>query len=281
LKNQAVTRQSQVVVLGAGQNQQRGARSLDELIVELESLQSRYTDKHPDIIRLKKQIAEMESRPADKPGAEEKPVKVRIPAAIRAQIGEVQHEVQIAEIEIQDNEAQIAAYDRRIENTPKREQELLSLKRDYQNIQTSYESLLNRKLEADIAVNMERKQKGEQFRIVDPAKVPQRPVEPDMRKIFLLVVAAGLGIGGGVAALLEFLDTSFRKAEDLEKAFDLPVLATLPVLIDRKQVLKRRMNNIGSVAMVCINVLLLGLFGLVSLRGGDPLLAIINKVVGS
>jgi len=102
-----------------------------------------------------------------------------------------------------------------------------------------------------------------------------------MQKIFLLVVAAGLGIGGGVAALLEFLDTSFRKAEDLEKAFDLPVLATLPVLIDRKQVLKRRMNNIGSVAMVCINVLLLGLFGLVSLRGGDPLLAIINKVVGS
>ena len=86
-----------------------------------------------------------------------------------------------------------------------------------------------------------------------------------MGRIFLLVVAAGLGIGCGLAVLLEFLDTSFRKADDMETAFSLPVLATLPMLIDPKQVFIKRMNNIGSLAMVCLNVLLLGAFGLVSL----------------
>ena len=113
--------------------------------------------------------------------------------------------------EIEEINRRMRQLQRRVDNIPKREQELLSLKRDHQNIQNTYNSLLNRKLEAEIAVNMERKQKGEQFRIIDYAKVPQRPVEPDMKKLFMFVVAAGLGIGGGCIFLLEFLDTSFRK----------------------------------------------------------------------
>ena len=62
----------------------------------------------------------------------------------------------------------------------------------YNDIQESYSSLLSRKLEAEISVNMERKQKGEQFRIIDAARLPQKPVSPDMRKLFLLTVALGL-----------------------------------------------------------------------------------------
>jgi polysaccharide chain length determinant protein (PEP-CTERM system associated) len=260
VKNQALSPQAPVVVIGgAQQNPPPGAATLDELHAQLESLQSRYTEKHPDIIRLKKQIAKMESRPLQTINS-----GPRIPFAVQTQINEMQHEIQVTQIEIRDIEAQIAAYQKRIENTPKREQDLLSLKRDYQNIQTSYESLLNRKMEADIGVNMERKQKGEQFRIVDPAKLPEKPIEPDMQKIFLLVVVAGLGIGCGLAVLLEFLDTSFRNADDMEKAFALPVLATLPMLIDQKQALMTRVNNIGSIAMVGINILLLGIFSLVA-----------------
>ena len=60
-----------------------------------------------------------------------------------------------------------------------------------------------------MAVNLERKQKGEQFHVVDPAVAPERPSHPDMLKLFLMVVAAGLGIGGGIIFLLEFFDQSF------------------------------------------------------------------------
>lgn len=279
LRNQITSRQPSVVVIGPNQRPQESGATLDELISELESLQARYTEKHPDIIRLKKQIAEMESRQASQSGTDAG-VTARIPPALRAQIAEVQREIQLAEIEVKELEDQINLYERRIENTPKREQELLGLKRDYENIQASYDSLLNRKLEADIAVNMERKQKGEQFRIVDPAKLPQRPVEPDMRKVFLAVVVAGLGLGGGLAFLLEMMDSSFKKPDDIEKYFNLPVLTTIPLLIDQKQLLLTRANNICSISFAVLNVCLLGLLGLISLKG-DVMLPFIQKVVGS
>ena len=64
-----------------------------------------------------------------------------------------------------------------MEDTPKREQELFSIQRDYQNLKELYDSLQKRKLEADIAVSMEKKQKGEQFRIIDPAKVARTALQ--------------------------------------------------------------------------------------------------------
>ena len=149
----------------AAANQPQVVTSVDNMIAELSNLQARYTEEHPDIIRLKKQIAEMKSKEADETGKGRNSVNYALPPVIRDQVNELQHEIQINEIEIQTIEAQIAAYQQRVENTPKREQGLLGLTRDYQNIQKSYDSLLNRKLEANIAVNMERKQKGEQFRI--------------------------------------------------------------------------------------------------------------------
>ena len=98
----------------------------------------------------------MEARQKTGIGPDETVSTIRIPRELRAQIAEQQREQKIAENDIVNLEAQIAVYEKRIENTPKKEQELLGLRRDYQNIQASYESLLNRKLEAEIAVNMER-----------------------------------------------------------------------------------------------------------------------------
>ena len=77
---------------------------------------------------------------------------------------------------------EIREIQKKVDATPKREQELITLTRDYENIKTSYNSLLNRKLEADISVNMEKKQKGEQFQIIDAARLPEKPVSPDPKK---------------------------------------------------------------------------------------------------
>ena len=117
---------------------------------------------------------------------------------------------------------------RRWTATPKREQELITLTRDYENIKTSYNSLLNRKLEADISVNMEKKQKGEQFQIIDAARLPEKPVSPDPRRLFLITVAAALGLGCGLVFLLDFLDSSIRRVDELEENFGLPVLGRSP-----------------------------------------------------
>jgi polysaccharide chain length determinant protein (PEP-CTERM system associated) len=265
--NSAVSRSQQVVVIGNAQQRSDDGASVEELKSQLETLNSRYTQKHPDILRLKKLIAEMEAKrlsdAADNNHQGRSSVSAHLPPELRRQVFEARREVQVAEGEIESLKKQIADYQKRVANTPKREQELLGLRRDYQNIKASYDSLLSRKLEADIAVNMERKQKGEQFRIVDPARVPAKPVAPDMRKLFLMVVAGGLAVGGGVAFLLEYVNTSFRKPDEIESLYDLPVLTAIPTILQPRQLMLRKLNDMASIAFTALTMACFAAFAFV------------------
>ena len=282
LNNQALNREPSVVVIGGDQTQREGSASLEELYAQLESLKARYTEKHPDIQRIKKQIADLESKNTqDVASGNSEGLSARIPLAMRQQIFEVKTEIQNTESEIEDLRNKIAEYQRRTENIPRREQELLGLNRDYQNIRATYESLLARKLEADIAVNMERKQKGEQFRILDPAKVPERPVDPDLKKLFLLMVALGFGLGGGLAFLLDIVKPSFRKPNEIEEQYELPVLVSIPKLLQPKQMLLRRANQIASVVFSVLVLGLIGIYGFISMQGPDIAIETLRKIVGS
>ncbi len=277
LRVQATSREPTVVVIGGNQQPREGAASLEELKDQLEAMQARYTEKHPDVQRLKRQIADLETRAAEPGGAS---TSQRIPAELRQQIADANLDVQLAEAEIVDLRNQVNSYQARIENIPKREQELLSLRRDYENIQTTYESLLNRKLEADIAVNMERKQKGEQFRILDPARVPQRPVEPDLRKLFLVVLVAGFGFGGGIAFLMEFIKPTHRWPEEIEERYQMPVLAMIPQLMLPRQMLLKRANIAASLAYSLVIIVLFGVMGLMSLKGPEFAGEVFKRLTG-
>lgn len=284
LKNQTARSSETIVVIGGGDNSGQpntNGASLDDLRAQLQAIQSRYTEKHPDIVRLKARIAELEATLTNQANSDNVDASVPISPQLRNQYIEAQREIQIAESEIESLKAQIGEYQKRIEETPKREQDLLGLRRDYQNIQASYDSLLNRKLEAEIAVNMERKQKGEQFRVVDPARLPQRPVEPDMRKIFIMVIMLGAGLGGGVSFLLEYLNTSFRSAEEIESQYSVPVLTSIPFLITKKHIILRKVNNFVSIAFSGIVAVLFLAFGLLSFIGPDSINTLINKIINS
>jgi uncharacterized protein involved in exopolysaccharide biosynthesis len=274
LNNQASMREP-VIVGVRGEGRSDGTPSLEQLRVQLESMQSRYTEKHPDIQHVKKQIAELEAR---SDGVSTQPS--RIPMELRLRISDVQREVQLTESEMDNLRAQIAQYQKKVENIPKREQELLGLNRDYQNIKTNYESLMKRKLEADIAVNMERKQKGEQFRIIDQARVPERPSEPDMRKLFLLSVAIGLGIGAGLALLIEFARPVFRKPDEVEEQCGLPVLASIPRLLLPRHMLLIKINNQLSVAFSVIVFGLLGVLALMTVKGSEFAVDLLKGFMG-
>lgn len=280
LNTQAANREPSVVVIGGPQrNAENGAASLEDLKAQLENLQTRYTSKHPDIIRLKRRIADIESR-SDGPDGESN-ISSRIAPELRRQIADAKREIQADEAEIGSIRNQIAGYQRKVDNIPKREQELLSLNRDYENIKTTYESLLNRKLEADIAVNMERKQKGEQFRIVDPARIPERPIEPNLKKLFLLVIAGGLGIGCGLALLQEFAKPAFRNPDEIETYYELPVLVTIPRLLQRRQIMMTRLNNLASVVFSVFILGLIAVMGVLTIMGTEVAAQAFNKLVGS
>lgn len=288
IRNEATAVREQSTTVIIGQDTREEATDLDQMKAQLESLLSRYTERHPDVVRLKARIEELEKQDQANLQAETAAASgtstTQSPTALlspeyRTQYNEVLQEIGRLEVDIEDTRKQIGIYQSRVENTPKREQELLSLRRDYQNIQSTYDSLLERKLEAEIAVNMERKQKGEQFRILDPAKLPQKPVKPNMKKLFVFVVAAGLGLGGGIIFLLEYMDDSFKRPEDIEEDLELPVLCSVPRIIDHKTRILHRIEYAAVAVFGFISFTLFASFAVLSQKGVEPTLELIGKII--
>jgi polysaccharide chain length determinant protein (PEP-CTERM system associated) len=249
------SRSRQQVIVSSG-TQQQETRNLQSLRNELASLESKYTSKHPDIIRLKEMIARLEQEEAQttpKVGSDEAASALSgLDPTQRRQLQDIELQIVSLKDDINKAESQIKWYQKKVEDTPKREQELLSLKRDYENLKELYNSMLNRKLEAEIAVSMEKKQKGEQFRVIDPAKIPSYPVEPDMQKILLMTLALGLGLGCGLAYLMEMMDTSFKTPDEAETELKLPVLVSVPLYYTEQEVRIHKVREIlkaGSVAV--------------------------------
>ncbi|RLG43184.1 MAG: protein GumC, partial [Thermoproteota archaeon] len=198
----------------------------------------KYTEKHPDVIRLKNQIAKLEKQLQQSSSEtsseeteipQEQPTNLPLPREIQNEIVRLNAEIEKLKEERQNLLKTIAEYQRRVEITPKVEKEYQDLIRGYEVLREEYQSLLEKKLDAELAANMEKAQKGEQFRILDPAKVPEKPYKPNRFKIVFLGIALGLGAGVGLAFLMEFyIDTSFYRVEDLETFTELPVLALIP-----------------------------------------------------
>lgn len=259
--------------------------NLNQLKNQLTNLKASYTDRHPDVVKLKNKIKDLEAELKEKAGQKKTDTESADDSEVvmnrenMLQIIEVKREIKIVEDDIVKLKTQLKYYQERVEATPKREQELMVLQRDYNNIQESYSSLLNRKLEAEIAVNMEKKQKGEQFRIIDPARLPQKPVSPDMKKLLLLSIAAGLGIGGGIIFLLEYLDTSIKRPEDVGALCGLSVIAAMPSIYTTRQKVFKKINFVASIIFGIISLALFAVFAVLTIKGVEPVYEFVAKYV--
>lgn len=253
--------------------------SVEQLKEKLTGLQSSYTDEHPDVVRLRTKIKKLEmeqvasgSRPdasaADTATSARRFSSAQLNAEAVRQRTVIIGSIHALEMDIVRLNQEIRDYQRRVEAAPKREQELLTIKRDYDNIRASYNSLLNRKLEADIAVNMERKQKGEQFKIIDVARLPEKPVSPDFRKLFLITTVIGLGIGAGIVFLLELTDRSVRRLDKLEEDVGLPVLAMVPRIFDKGDHDRHRRKTLATAASLAAAFILTAVFAMMAFQGG-------------
>jgi uncharacterized protein involved in exopolysaccharide biosynthesis len=123
-------------------------------------------------------------------------------------------------------------YQARIEATPVREAELATLTRDYDTFQANYRGLLQKKEESDISANLEKRQIGEQFKILDPARMPEKPVSPDRPRLYLIAILAAIAVGIGLATAAEYFDRTLRTEADVRAALNLMVLATVPYMRD-------------------------------------------------
>ena len=240
---------------------------LDPLRHHLIELQAKYTEKHPDIIMAKKKISDLENKiemmktseaeeekmkaekveenaissppmTASKPETlkkekkEEKPEVESNPFYKEMESQLVAGEFEIKRLKDEESKikARIAEFQGRIESSPIRELAMTNLTRDYQNTKESYQTLLRKNQEAQQAENLERRQKGEQFKVIDPARIPEKPFKPDIPKILLFGLLLGTGCGLGMAFFKEQMDRSFRDAEDLEATMGFKVLANIPTI---------------------------------------------------
>jgi uncharacterized protein involved in exopolysaccharide biosynthesis len=228
------------------------AQQLEQRRLALATLQRIYTDTYPDIIRLKQEIAELEAHLAAQ-DTKSQTVESVPPTGIAARNISRQQQQELEQIDLEEGklrqqqaniQEQIAAYEKKVANAARREQELLVLTRDYDSTRKNYDSLLARRQQAQLAENLEKRQKSEQFRVLDEARIPTKPWKPQRFKILLAGMGLGLAMGVGAVFLAVYLDQGFHDLEDLEQFTNLPVLATIPLLMttmeQHKQRLKRR-----------------------------------------
>ena len=108
------------------------------------------------------------------------------------------------------------------------EQDYKQLTRDYQTALEFYNELLKRRDQAAMATDLERRQQGEQFRILDPANFPESQSYPKSSVVLLGGFGGGLGLGLALTLLLEMQDNSFRNEKDVQAVLHLPVVAMIP-----------------------------------------------------
>ena len=164
---------------------------------------------------------------------------------------------------------------RKVERLPQREQELVSLTRDYDNLKKSYDDLLGKKLKANISETLEEGQKGERFQVVEPADLPTRPSKPDRLKAIALALLASLVIGVGGSFGLEALDPTLRGSREFKSFFEMPILACLPVIQD--DLLKRRVA-VRRAAVVGGLVSLMGAYAIFLAIHGGKILSILQTI---
>jgi uncharacterized protein involved in exopolysaccharide biosynthesis len=217
------------------QNPESQEQELAVLQQQLSALLAKYTPEHPDVIKVRAQIEELNRRMAEAPGPKV-PVSgaqaaLREPPAIQQlRIKIKQDEFTIADMtkrqsQIQD---QIRALQGRLQASPVVEQQLKELTRSYQTASDVYNELLKKRENSAMATDLEHEQQGENFRVLDAPSLPSTPSFP--KKIVFVggSLGAGLALSLGILYLLAISDKAIYSERDVELCLKLPVLTTVP-----------------------------------------------------
>lgn len=255
---------------------------LSTLKARLAELKIRFSDKHPDVIRLKQHIKILEeaaTRRAETKQATDTDMPLAKPEMTSAQIEEATLDTEIKSLTdaLAKVQHDIAVYKQRIENIPQREQELTAISRDYGSTRELYGSLLKRLDEANLADSLEQRQKAERFRLLEPAVYPEEPAGPKRVRFFFIGFVLSLGVAVAGVLLREFLDSSFHRVEDLKALTTVRVLGTVPQIITEEDRLReRRQLCFGTVALAGMLLTLVGVSYRVA-AGNDQLVRSIVK----
>jgi polysaccharide chain length determinant protein (PEP-CTERM system associated) len=253
-------------------------RTIDQLEkarTELRGLELRFKPEHPDVIAKKKAVAELEQKveqessvPGQAPAADGKPAStaelIRQARAhqYQAEMDKLDRQIAAKDADMERLRREVGEYQHKVQAVPGHESELTDLMRDYDTLQKIYSSLLAKKEDSKISANLERQQVSEQFKILDRARLPQRPYSPNRVRITAVAAAGGLLLAIGIAALMEYRTTALRTEDEIVRALVLPVIAAIPMMTAVADVRRRRRLMIASVAATLLLALGLATFSL-------------------
>jgi len=244
---------------------QKDKQRLAELKVQLVHLKSRFSEKYPDVIKTKAEIAELEKQVNGKSGKTDNPGHSNDPSdnpayiTLASQLSSTQADIVSVKIQIKEANETVNMYRRRILNTPKVEEAYKTIFIERNNTQAKYDDLMRKHMEAKVAQGLEKEQKGERFTLIDPARLPETPYKPNRLAIMLIGIVLGIGAGVGLASLKEFTDQSIRHSSSLATATSFPVLGGIPEIITIEDIQRKKRKRI----VIIIALLLVIAAGLV------------------
>jgi polysaccharide chain length determinant protein (PEP-CTERM system associated) len=241
------------------------AQQLEAAHAELRGLELRLKPTHPDLARMRRVISRLEQKaeaeslqeplsptPSEIPQVPTSPQDLQRLARVRELAAEretLPRRIAAKETEEASLRDALSAYQARIAAVPARETELVELTRDYETLRQVYTSLLTKNENARASANLERRQIGEQFKMLEPARLPERPISPNRLQMNGMGTLGGLAVGLGLVLLLEYRDRSLRSESDVVGAFALPVLALVPAMVGVVETKRRRRRRVVSLAV--------------------------------
>lgn len=205
---------------------------LDALRIQLNELTTKYTPKHPEVLRIQREIRELEASIVNsprKPRTEPNPTFQKY-TDLKSQLQGIEQRVDAYKREQANLQQQIADYQRRVAAAPQHERYLAEVDREYHVRESQLHDLLDKRLNTDLSGNLQKSETGIAFSVAEPASLPSSPASPQRARLILMGLCAGLGLGLVAAFLLEQNDTTFGNVDDFQSFTNVPVLTAIPTV---------------------------------------------------
>jgi len=244
-----------------GPTDEESERRMQEIELALGELRSRgFTDRHPDVVSLRQELAVLEGSHelAAQEEASAEPRRSYEFLRMDAERKRAALRLSAANADVKAIQEQIDEVEDRLGATPRVAEQLDALDRGYEQLGNSLNAFSNLSMKARVQADLERRQLGEQFRILEDAYASSRPISPQRPLIIVLGFVLGIGIGLAVGILVESLDSSFHGPRELQTTLSLPVLASIPSIMlesDRLEQRRRAIRNLvaaGAITLICL-----------------------------
>jgi len=220
---------------GASGNTIGLTEQLQHLQAEMEQLRSRYGPNYPDVLNKSAEISSIEQQIKDEDKANA-PAKSSTPAGrrsnpvVESQLSQLDEDIAKREARLKDIKSRLAYYQQALEGAPQAEQQLTAASNDYSNAEDRYKRLEEHKFAADMSSDVETRQKGERFVVLEPAQPPEHPYAPNRVLIDLLGLVVGVGAALFLVFVREILDATVKTKRELAERLKVPVFGEMPWL---------------------------------------------------